>query len=168
MRKNIKVITLGGLFAALAIILSFLETLLPPITAYAPGIKIGLPNVIIIFLLYRYNFKFAATVSIIRLVVVSLLFGTPISFIYSLSGATLSLLIMVIFKRLKIFSMPIISIIGALCHNIAQIGVAALLLSTKQLIYYLPVLSLSALISGLLVGLAATLLIHHTKSIKIK
>lgn len=167
MKKSIKDITLMGLYAATAIILSFLETMLPPITAYVPGIKIGLPNVIIIFLLYRYNFKYAAIVSSIRLIVATLLFGTPVSFIYSLAGAVLSLLVMALIKRLKLFSMPIVSVTGALCHNIAQIGIAALLLSTKQLIYYSPILSLSALISGLLVGITATLLIHYTRNIKI-
>lgn len=166
MRKNIQGVTLVGIFAALAIILSFLETLLPPITAYAPGIKIGLPNVIIIFLLYRYGFKISALVSFIRLIVSSLLFGTPVSFIYSLAGAVLSLLVMALIKRFKLFSTPVTSVIGALCHNIAQICVAAFLLSSHHLIYYLPVLSLSALISGLLVGLAAALLIKNTKKIK--
>ncbi len=167
MRKNLNGITLVGLFSAVAIILSFIELLLPPITAYAPGIKIGLPNVVIIFSLYRYGLKYAAMVSFIRLIIASLLFGTPVSFIYSLAGAVLSLAIMALIKKFNLFSMPVISVIGALCHNAAQIGVAAILLSTRQLIYYLPVLSLSALISGLLVGILASFLIKYTKNIKL-
>ena len=156
-----------GLFTALALILSFFEALLPPIFTYAPGIKIGLPNIIIVFLLYRFDFKSAAAVSFVRIIVTALLFGSVMAFIYSIAGAALSITVMYLLKRLNAFSTPVISVVGALCHNIAQIAVAAILLGSKQLLFYLPVLSVSALISGILVGLLAALLIKALKNIKI-
>ncbi len=166
MKTLTKKTALLGLFTSFALILSFLEALIPPLFTYAPGIKIGLPNIIIIFLLYRSNFKSAAAVSFIRIIITSLLFGSVMSFIYSAAGAALSLSVMYILKRLNLFSLPVISVVGALCHNLAQIAVAALLLGTG-LIYYLPILSLSALISGIFVGIIATLLIKSLKNVKI-
>ncbi len=167
MKSITKKTALLGLFTALALILSFLEALIPPLFTYAPGIKTGLPNIIIVFLLYRFNFKSAAAVSLVRILVTAMLFGSVMSFLYSLAGAVLSITVMLLLKRSGAFSVPIISIVGALCHNIAQIGVAAVLLGSKQIIYYLPVLSISALISGIFVGLLAALLIKILKNIKI-
>lgn len=167
MKTTAKRVAVLGLFTCLALILSFLETLLPPLTAIAPGVKIGLPNVIIIFLLIRLDFKSAAAVSIVRIMLASLLFGTAVSFVYSLAGAVLSLIIMYLLKKSDLFSLPVISIVGALSHNAAQIGVAALLMHTKELFYYLPVLCLSALISGVLVGLTALLLIKALKKVNL-
>lgn len=167
MKTRTKKIALLGLFTSLALILSFIEVMFPPVFTYAPGIKIGLPNIIIIFLLYRFDFKSAAAVSFVRIIITALLFGSAISFIYSIAGATLSLIVMHFFKRFNAFSIPVISIVGALCHNIAQIIVAAILLGTKQLIYYFPALSLSALISGISVGLLAVLIIKAFKNVKI-
>ncbi len=166
MKTYTKKIALLGLFTCLALILSFLETLLPPITAYAPAIKIGLPNVIIIFLLFKFDLKSAAAVSFIRIVLTALLFGSFLSFSYSLAGAVLSLAVMYILKRLDLFSLPVLSVAGALSHNIAQVSVAAIMMGTKEILYYLPVLCLSALISGVLVGLTATLLIKTLKNVK--
>lgn len=166
MKTLTKKTALLGLFTALALILSFLEALLPPLFTYAPGIKMGLPNIIIIFLLYRFDFKSAATVSFIRIFITALLFGSAISFIYSVAGATLSILVMYLLKHTDIFSMPVISIVGALCHNIAQILVASIILGTG-FVYYLPVLSISALISGLIIGILATILIRLLKNLKV-
>ena len=156
-----------GLFTSLALILSFFESFLPPIVTFAPGIKIGLPNIIIIFSLYRLNFKSSLAVSFIRIVLSALLFGSAISFIYSAAGATLSLIVMYILKRLNCFSLPIVSILGALSHNLAQLAVASVLLNSKQLIYYLPVLSVSSLISGVFIGLIGVLLIKRFKNLHI-
>ena len=85
-------------------ILSYIEFLLPPVYAAVPGIKIGMPNIIIIFILYRLNFKDACLVSFIRICLVSLLFGTTVTFIYSFCGAVLSLTIMCLLKKTKLFS----------------------------------------------------------------
>ncbi len=154
-----------GLFTALALILSFAEALLPPVFTYAPGIKIGLPNIIIIFLLYRFSLKSAAAVSLVRILITAMLFGSVVSLAYSIAGAVLSLTVMWLLKRLNAFSIPVISIVGAILHNIAQIFVAVALMGTSQLFYYLPILLLSGLISGVLVGVLSTYLIKVMKKV---
>lgn len=165
MKKISKKTAFLGLFTALALILSFTEALIPPIFTFAPGIKIGLPNIIIILLLYRFSFKSAALVSIVRIVITAILFGSAVSLIYSIAGASLSLLVMWALKKANIFSIPSISIVGAILHNIAQICVAIFLLGTAQLIFYLPVLLLSGLISGVLVGILSAYLIKASNKI---
>lgn len=167
MKQSNKNIALLGMLTTLALALSFLEAILPPISVYAPGIKIGLPNIIIIFVLYRTNFKSAALVSLLRILITALLFGTAISFLYSLVGAALSLTLMSLLKKHQIFSLTVISISGAVSHNIAQTLLATLLLGTRQLVYYLPVLCLSGLLSGLLVGLLSVAFLKATRNIKI-
>ena len=99
--KKTKKLTFLALMTTLALVLSFVESLFPPVLAAAPGIKLGLPNVIIIFLLYRFSLKEAAVVSFLRLFAAALLFGNAMTFIYSLSGAVLSLATMVLLKKLK-------------------------------------------------------------------
>ena len=152
-----------GLFTALALILSFLEALIPPIFTYAPGIKIGLPNIVIIFLLYRFGLKNAAIVSLVRIIITAMLFGSAISLLYSFAGAVLSLIFMYLLKKANLFSVPCISIVGAILHNLAQICVAVVLMGTSQLFFYLPVLLLSGLISGILVGILSAYLIKFSK-----
>ena len=152
-----------GLFTALALILSFAEALIPPIITYAPGIKIGFPNIIIIFLLYRFGIKSAAAVSFVRILITVMLFGSVVSLLYSVVGATLSLVCMWMLKRINAFSVPVVSVVGAILHNVAQIFVAIFLMGTARLIFYLPALLLSGLISGILVGLLAAYLIKTIK-----
>lgn len=154
-----------GLFTALTLILSFAEALLPPVFTYAPGIKIGLPNIIIIFLLYRFSIKSAAAVSLVRILITAMLFGSALSLAYSLAGAALSLIVMWLLKRINVFSVPAVSIVGAIIHNLAQICVAVALMGTAQLFYYLPILLLSGLISGVLVGILAAYLIKVMKKV---
>lgn len=167
MNTKIRKIALLGIFSALAIILSFVESLLPPIWSAVPGIKMGLPNIIIIFILYRFSLKEAAAVSFIRLLTVVLLFGNFMTFLYSLSGAILSLAAMYFFKRLKIFSQVGVSIAGGVCHNIGQIAMAILILSTKEIGYYLPVLIISGTVAGIFVGLSGMLLLKYSQKFKI-
>lgn len=152
-----------GIFTALTLILSFAEALLPPVFTYAPGIKIGLPNIIIIFLLYRFGIKSAAAVSLVRIVITAMLFGSIVSLAYSIVGATLSLTIMWVLKHINAFSVPMVSIFGAIIHNLGQICVAILLIGTTSLIFYLPALLISGLISGVLVGVLAAYLIKILK-----
>jgi heptaprenyl diphosphate synthase len=160
-RSKIQRITFLGLFTALALLLSYVEFLLPPLFAAIPGIKLGLPNIVIIFVLYRFGLWNAAAVSFLRLAMSSLLFGTVMTFAYSLAGAVLSLVIMVLLKKLDIFSTVIVSIAGGVCHNIGQILVAVLLLGTPQIAYYLIVLMITGTISGAFVGLCGALMIKR-------
>ena len=165
MKKISKKTAFLGLFTSLALILSFAEFLIPPIFTYAPGIKIGLPNIIIIFLLYRFGIKSAAAVSFVRILITAMLFGSALSLIYSIAGAALSLIVMWVLKRINAFSIPVVSIVGAILHNLAQICVAIILMGTKQLIFYLPALLLSGLISGVMVGILSTYLIKALKKV---
>ena len=158
--------TLLGLFTAVAMILSFVESQLPPLTTALPGIRMGLPNIAIMFILYRFGWKEASVVSIVRVILVSLLFGSVMSMAYSLAGAILSLLIMTLMQKFTPFNRVSISIIGGVCHNIGQIIVAWLVTDTAQIVYYLPVLLISGSAAGILVGLAAGILEKRVPKIK--
>lgn len=141
-----------GLFTAIAMILSYIEAQIPPLVAI-PGIKIGLPNIAIVVVLYKVGWKEALSINLVRVLLVSVLFGTALSLLYSISGAALSFAIMIILKKSKIFSPVMVSVSGGIFHNIGQIVVACLVLQTSELLYYLPVLLISGTISGILIGL---------------
>ena len=160
-------ITFLGLFTALAMILSFVETLLPPITTAFPGIKMGLPNIAIMFILYRVGWKEASVVSIIRVILVSLLFGNVQSMAFSIAGAVLSLAVMILLKSFTSLAHPTVSILGGVFHNAGQVLVAWLITDTEQIIYYLPVLIISGTAAGILVGLIAGMLEKRVPNIKL-
>lgn len=167
MKKNrIKKIVFLGFCTAVALILSYIEALLPPIYAAVPGIKMGLPNIMILFMLYRFSFKEAAAVSLVRIFLVALLFGNAMSLIYSICGAALSLLVMVFLKKLDRFSEVGVSITGGIFHNLGQILAAMVLLETAEIGYYMIVLTVSGTIAGILVGIAASLVLKYMKNIK--
>jgi len=140
-----------GLMIALAMLVSYVEVLVP-IPIPVPGIKLGLANGVILFLLYRENLKISALVSILRVLLSSFLFGNMAAMIYSLSGALFSLLIMYVLKQSKLFSSVGVSMAGGVAHNIAQLVVAILVTKTKVLIYYLPVLMVAGVVTGFLIG----------------
>lgn len=152
-----KKITLLSLFCALAMIMSYLESLIPLPLPF--GIKVGLPNIIIVFILYRAGAKEAIAVSIVRVLLVSLLFGNVLSLAYSIAGAVLSLTFMIILKLLKSFSTVAVSVVGGIAHNAGQIIVACIVMDTAQISYYLPILAVAGIVAGILVGIAGHLLI---------
>lgn len=141
-----------GLFAALAIILGYVETLLPVFTGI-PGIKLGLANLVTVFLLYAYSWREAGMVSAIRILVIGFLFGNLFSILFSLAGAALSLLAMALAKRFSGLSIAGVSILGGITHNLGQIVIAALVVENVNLFYYFPVLLVAGLITGLLIGI---------------
>lgn len=154
-----KKLTFLALSICLALILSYIEAILPPLSAQVPGIKMGLCNIIIVFVLYRYSLKEAAVVSIIRLVLSTLLFSNPVTFVYGAAGAVLSLIVMALFKKLGFLSTVGVSVLGAVCHNLGQIIVAMFFLRTKEIGYYMIILTLTGTIAGILIGLCAAYLI---------
>ena len=123
----------------------------------------GLANVIIIFLLYKLDFKSALAVSFVRVCLSSLLFGTSMTFLYSAAGAILSIFLMLLAKRLGWFSTVGVSVIGGVSHNLGQIAVAMLLLRTYEIGYYMAVLAVSGTVAGIFVGLSAAFLIKQVK-----
>lgn len=152
-----------GLCTSLALILSYIEALLPPIFTAVPGIKIGLPNIVIIFVLYRFGAKEAISVSLVRVAAVAMIFGSPITFAYSASGAILSLLGMILLKKLQTFSPVGVSVVGSVLHNVGQILAAIVLLGTATLGYYLIVLSITGTIAGIFIGLCGNFAIQKIK-----
>lgn len=147
-----------GIFCALAMILSYVEVLLP-IPLPVPGVKLGLANLVIIFLLYRYGAFEAALVSLARLLLSALLFGSAVSLLYAFSGALCSFLLMLLLKRIRFFSIVGVSIAGGVTHNLAQIAMAALVMKTAGLAGYAPVLCLCGTLAGAVIGLLGALLV---------
>ena len=161
MRSTSRKLAYLGLCTAVALILAYVEVLLPPLFTAVPGIKLGLPNIAIIFVLYRYGVRHAAAVSFIRIAVVAMLFGNPMTFVYSLAGAALSLLVMALLRRMDFLSMVGVSVAGGVFHNVGQILMAMLLLGTAELGYYLIVLAITGTVSGVFVGLCGALAVRR-------
>ena len=157
--KKTKRLVLLAMLTAVAMILSYVESLLPSVGI--PGVKMGLANIDVIFALFRFGWKEAAALSLVRVVLVSLLFGSVGAMLYSLAGAVLSLAVMALLRRIDRFSTVGISVAGGVAHNAGQILMAMLILQTKQLLGYLPVLAVSGIAGGVLTGLAAALLIRR-------
>ena len=162
MKKNAaQKIAILGLCTALAMVFSYIEVLIPPIMTAIPGIKIGLPNIVIIFLLYRLGFKEAVIVSLVRVFAVSLLFGNIDTFAYSMAGAVLSLLGMTLLKHLNWLSVVGVSVAGGVLHNVGQIIMAIVLLGTAEIGYYLIILAITGTISGVLIGIGGAIVIKR-------
>lgn len=157
---KIRSVAFLGLATAVAMVLSFLESLVPPLVAI-PGIKIGLPNVVIMFLLYAKGSRTAATVSLVRVFLVALLFGNIQSLVFSASGAAVSLIGMIFLKKTKLFSYVTVSVTGGVLHNLGQTLAAILWTGTAQIAYYLPVLLVSGTVAGVAIGLMAGILIKR-------
>ena len=156
-----KRVTFLGLSIALAMILSFVESQIPALVAI-PGIKVGLPNIVMVFLLYRVGWKETVIVSIIRIILVWMLFsGNVMALTFSIAGAVLSLLGMILFKALCGFSCIAVSIMGGILHNVGQILAAILWTSTAQIAYYLPVLLISGTIAGTLIGILGGMMVKR-------
>ena len=161
-KYSTKKLTTLALTVSMALILSFIESRIPAFVA-VPGIKAGLANIAVIFTLYKIGWREAITVSIIRVFLVSFLFGTPVSLIYSLTGATLSLTVMILLKKLTPLSEITVSTCGASMHNVGQIAAASFVLATNVVVYYLPFLMVSGVIAGIIVGTVSGLLIKQVK-----
>ena len=151
-----------GMLIALAMILSFIESQIPVFVAI-PGMKIGLANIAIVFALYTLGFRSAITISLIRVVLSALLFGTVVSALYSLAGALLSLAGMALLKKTGLFGVVGVSVSGAVLHNLGQIAVAWLILKIGALVYYLPFLLFSAVAGGVVIGIVAAVVIERVK-----
>lgn len=156
-----------GMLLALALVMSYLETLIPVFIA-VPGMKIGLANIVTMFVLYRYSFVHTVSFMTIRVIIAGVLFSGVFGIIYSLFGGLLCIFVMSILKKCKYVSMLGVSMTGAVFHNIGQILVAIFLLETKQIMYYFPVLCVTGLLSGLFVGFVSHLLIRRIEIIRTK
>ena len=158
-----KKLTALALLTTTAMILSYVESLLPSVGV--PGVKLGLANIAVIFALFRLGGKSALAVSLVRVFMVTMLFGSMSALLYSLAGAALSLGVMALLHRTDRFSTVGVSVAGGVAHNAGQILMAMLLLGTARLAYYYPVLVISGVAGGIFTGLAAALLIRRVPDI---
>ena len=157
-----KKLTVMALTIALAMVLSFIESQIPAFVAI-PGVKVGLANIAVVFALYKLGWKEAAGISLIRVLLISVLFGNFASLFYSLAGAVLSLLGMILLKHTEKFSSVAVSVTGGVLHNVGQILMACLLLETDIIRYYLPFLILSGTIAGVVIGIVAGIMVKRIK-----
>lgn len=141
-----------GVFLAAAMICSYVETLIP-FHFGIPGVKLGLTNIVVIMMLYLTGAREAFLVSMVRILLTGLLFGNIFSIIYSLSGGILSFLVMFLLKKTDRLGCVSVSTAGGISHNLGQILAASLLIHDFHIMYYIPVLLIAGLITGLLIGL---------------
>ena len=157
---KVQKIALLGVLTAATIVIAVLESFIPSIGI--PGVKLGLANIMILVTLYELGILEAVFVNLARVFLASLIRGTifTMGFYMSLAGAFLSLGVMILFYLLiKKFSIIGVSVIGAIFHVVGQILVAMIFLSTAYILYYLPFIAISAVITGVFVGLAAMAII---------
>lgn len=145
-------------------ILSFIESLIPPL-AMVPGVKIGLANIVTVFLLYTLGIRAAGAVSLIRVLLSALLFGNVQSLIFALSGALLSFVVMIVAKHLLPFGTVGVSVLGAIAHNAGQIIAAVIVMQTVGVAYYFIPLVISGTLGGVLIGIVAAVITKRLEKI---
>ncbi len=161
-KRSNKDIALTGVFIALAMILSYLESLVP-IGFAVPGIKLGLANLVTIVALYKLGLKETIIISVGRILLSGVLFGNMMIIIYSLAGAALSIIVMVLIKKIKIFSTTGVSICGAIAHNLGQIMVAVITLENMNIMYYMIVLAIAGAVAGTVIGVLSGVIIKNIR-----
>ena len=155
-------ITVIGIMTAICVVISIIESYFTFISDFIPGLKLGLSNIVIIYVLYKYGFKTSIMVSLIRVLIVALLrTGFGINFFFSLSGALFSIIAMVLVKKTKLS----VSIVGSIFHSIGQVLVGILVLNNYNITYYLPYLLIFSIPTGIIVGIVSKKLIDNTKNI---
>lgn len=155
-----------GVFTSLALILSYVELLIP-INFGIPGMKLGLANLLVVILLYKGCPRDSLLLSVIRILLSGLIFGNMFSIFYSLGGGLLSLAVMVFLKKTGQFTVAGISIGGGASHNVGQLLVAMFVVQTYQVGYYLPVLLIAGVITGAVIGILSAEVLKRTQSIRL-
>lgn len=161
--RKTKKIALYGLLIALAMVLGYVEALIP-IPIPIPGVKLGLANLVTVTGLVLVGIPGTIVVTLLRIILTGLSFGNPYSMLYGLSGSFLSLFVMAAAKKLRLFSLTGISILGGIAHNIGQITFAAVIVQTAGLFYYLPYLLIAGCIAGLVIGLLGGILAERLEN----
>ena len=161
-RISTKKIALCGVLTALAMIFSYIESVIP-VPIPVPGIKLGVANIAVITILYVLGVKEAIVINLLRIVLTSLLFGNVNSFLFSISGAALSLTIMIIMKKLD--SCIGVSVCGGVMHNIGQIIAAVFIMGSEAIVFYLPVLIVSGVFTGVVIGVVSGIVAKHVRKV---
>lgn len=149
-----------GVLTALALIFSYVEAQVPAFFAF-PGMKLGLTNIVVLIALYRMGNVSAMTINLLRIVLVSILFGSFSSFVYSMAGGMLSTAVMMLLKMTGKFRPVTVSIAGGVSHNIGQIIAAMIVMSTSGIVWYLSVLWFTGLLSGALIGVLGSIILSR-------
>ena len=161
-QPNTRLIATAALLAALALILSYVEAIIP-INLGFPGIKIGFANIVVVLALYYLGPRYALYINIIRIALAALLFGSLFSGLYALAGGLCSFVAMAGLKKTDKFSITGVSMTGGAVHNIAQLIVAAVIVRTPQIALYLPVLLLAGAAAGIFNGIISNLVLRKLK-----
>ncbi len=158
-----------AMLSALALALSWLESMIP-FQPGLPGVKLGLANLVIVFALYRMDSRSALLINVVRILLAGLLFSGPFGTLYSMAGGAASLSVMaglLVWNRQRrtrkqgdLFSIFGISMAGGVFHNLGQLVIAIVFISSLNLIYYFPVMILSGIVTGLVNGAIARLLLQ--------
>ena len=156
-----------GLMTCLAMILGYVEMLIP-FNFGIPGIKLGVANIISLYVLYTSGVKESFIVLFLRILMTGFLFGNMFGIIYSLSGGILSLIIMSFLYRINIFTMSGVSIIGGVFHNIGQLIIAMIIVDNLNLVFYFPILMISGIVTVLLVGIAANIIYIRVSGVSVR
>lgn len=164
-KSKVKNIALYGVMIALAMIFSYLESFIPiNLLIPVPGVKLGLANIVVLFALYTMGFGDAVVIAVIRVLLSGFIFGNPMTIAYSLAGSLLSIAAMYLLKKTDL-SIIGVSMVGGITHNIGQLIVAVILTSTVRIAYLVPVLLVTGMVTGLLMGVAAKLVIPRVEAI---
>ena len=164
-RDRTSKLTIAALMAALALIFSYIEVLIP-FNFGIPGIKLGIANLVIIVALYYLGTRYALLINVIRILIGGLLFSGVFGMLYSMAGALLSMLVMVLVKKCGLFSVTGVSMAGGVAHNLGQLLVAAFLVSNLKIFVYFPVIVISGVVSGAVIGILAYLVLKKLPAAK--
>lgn len=159
-------LALSAMLAALAMIFSYVEALVP-LPVPIPGIKLGIANLVIVIAIYKLGFRYAFTINCVRIVIAGLLFSGVFGMIYSFAGGILSIVIMYLLHRTGWFSMVGVSMAGGVAHNLGQLITASLIVENVRMMSYFSILLFSGLISGILIGVLASLIYSRLPEMRI-
>ena len=165
---NTRKLTTLAILLSLSIVMSIVEGMLIPLLSISvPGAKLGLANVITLVIMYHYSEKDAFTILILRIILVGVLRGTIFNYPFwlSLNGGLIAFGLMYLFKKINVFSMVSVSIMGSIGHATGQILVA-ILIFTSEIGFYLPLLYLLSIPTGLFVGWTSTIALRYLTEIQ--
>ena len=161
---NTKKTAILGLILAYAMILSYIESLIP-FFGGVPGMKLGLPNMAIVYLIYRYGSAEGIIINVLRIVLTGLLFGSMFGILFSIAGAFISFIVMCASKKADFYDLRGVSVLGGISHNIGQLLIAAFVVKTSGIFYYMPILLISGAVCGYLNGYIADNLMKYSVKI---
>ena len=152
-----------SMLLSISVVLGLIESFIPIMNGIVPGIKLGLANIVIVFAIYELSFKDAIYISVLRVILIGILRTGlfSISFFFSLAGALLSIVFMYLAKEYTKMSIVGVSVVGSIFHSIAQIIIACIFLSNINIVYYLPILLISSIVTGVIVGSISSKLVEY-------